>query len=563
MPDIVLIHPAMQANMRHKRILPLGLLYLASYLRRRQPRLKIRVIDAHIENLTPDQTVQQILAEGAPTIVGIGFWTPHAPFAYRLSALLKQHAPSTLRVFGGVHPTMMPQEATEHADVCVLHEGETPFAALVDAVTSSDSWTEIPGIAWREHGQVRSNPTAPFIAELDSLPFPAWDLVRIAKYNTPLHIVGGPRLPIIMSRGCPYNCTFCVSPYLWKRTVRWRSAGNVVDEMAAAIKLYGLNQYHFWDDNLLLDSRIVEDLCQEILNRGLAIKWVGLSRAAHVVKHRSLLRLMKRAGCVGIEIGIESADVEALKNLHKEQTTSEVEAALRYQTEAGLTPLYTLMAFNPGETASGYYLQTKFINQSLNSKGGHKLYVGQFCTAYPGTAFFTEALKLGQLLAEGWQDYHHHNIKFLPFSLLNDKPKVTVPRLDLRRQFVMLLESYLWRYDAYPDPTNRTAVLRRMLQERRALKYLFSAATGERSLENLAQSIASLRFWDAKESLRVTAFLVMIGAQIGIFYSNDGNLTKELQPEEIRFNRRGPNLVYRALNLADRVFNLFQRGKDR
>ncbi|MBN2055900.1 B12-binding domain-containing radical SAM protein, partial [bacterium] len=507
------------------------------------------LVDAHVENLDIAAAITRIMRTGAPDVVGIGYWTPQAPYTYALSDAIRRASPGTVILHGGVHPILLPEESLAHADACLLHESERSLVSFLQVLEDRHAWSTVSGIALIREGELHKQAPAPFIPDLDSIPFPAWDLADMNRYDTPLHVVGGRRLPIIMSRGCPYSCSFCVSPYIWLRTVRWRSAANVVDEMALAIKRYGLNQYHFWDDNLLLDRRRVESLCEEILTRKLRIKWVGLSRASHVVKRRELLPLLRRAGCVGIEVGIESADVEALKVLHKQQTTSEVEEALRLQSEAGMTPLYTLMAFNPGETITGYHLQTEFINRLINRDGGRKLYVGQFCTAYPGTEFYREAPKLGMVLAEGWQDYHHHNIKFLPNSLLDDRPLRRLDRLGWRHRFVVLLESYLWRYDAYPDPRSRGSLLRRFAIEWRALTALFAAADGGHTVRELAGAIAAGTGDDHRESLRIVAFMVMIGGQIGIFASVGA--ADNVHAREIRFNRRAPNRLYRLLARLD------------
>jgi radical SAM superfamily enzyme YgiQ (UPF0313 family) len=539
---VLLLHPALPANRRHKRILPLGLLYLAAYLRESREDVRVEILDAHILDLDLEQAVARVL-EAAPDLLGIGYWTVQAPFAFALSERVKAARPETVVVHGGVHPSSCPEEAAARADYVVLSEGERTLVALVDALRSGSDPAALPGVARLEDGALRRSPPGGFIGNLDELPLPAWDLVPIERYDTPLHVVGGRRLPIIASRGCPYNCAFCVSPLLWQREVRWRSGANVAREMAEAGARYGIDQFHFWDDNLLLNRKIVEEICGAILERGLAVRWVALTRADHLVQHADLLPLLRRAGCIGIEIGIESANPEALQYYEKDQSLATIERALRLQRQAGMTPLYTLMAFSPGETLSAYYFQTRFINRVLGNGRGHRLFVGQFATAYPGTRFFEEVGEQGMVLARSWDDYHHHNIKFLPTSLLEDVPELTVRRLGWQDLFVLLLESYLWRYDAYPCGFDR----RRLLAERRALRRLVPLIDGRRSLREIAERLHEAAAWPRDEAYRFTAFTLMIMAQAGLVRSAGPPSGEPVRPRRVRFNRWYANLVYDLL----------------
>jgi len=543
--SVLLVHPALPSNPRHKRILPLGLLYLGAYLRRERPNIRTTIIDAHILNLSLDDVADRIL-QAQPDLVGMGYWTAQAPFARDLSAKLKASQPGIIIVHGGVHPTSCPEEAAQWSDLVLMHEAENELVELTDRLNRGEDGSLTSGAAVWRNGGLQTQPPAPFISDLDSLPLPAWDMVPIERYDTPLHVVGGRRLPIIASRGCPYNCAFCVSPLIWKRKLRWRSGRSVAAEMAEAGQRLGINQFHFWDDNLLINPEVVNDMCNEIIDRRLDVRWVALTRAEHVVRHADMLRLLRNAGCIGIEIGIESADPKALQYYAKDQSLGTVEQAMRLQRQAGMTPLYTLMAFSPGETLSGYYFQTRFINRLTRNARAHRLFVGQFATAYPGTRFYQEASQQGQLLVQGWDSFHHHNIKFLPHSLLDDVPELTVNRLRIQDVFVLLLESYLWRYDVHPNGFDRG----RARQEYAALSALVKLIDGRRSVRTIGGEIAKLAVWDEAESLRFAAFTLMIMAQAGLARSAGQRYDEEVRPRAVSFNRWYANVVYRGLAAA-------------
>src|SRR3989338_6475585 len=164
-------------------------------------------------------------------------------------------------------------------------------------------------------------------------------------------------MPVIGSRGCPYNCSYCVSPLIWLREVRWRSPENVIEELKEIIKKFQIPQFHFWDDNFLLNREYVIGLCEGILKENLKIKWIGLTRASHVQKNKDLIDLLAKAGCIGLEVGIESANPETFLQIHKEENLAVIEEIAKLQKDNGMYPLFTYMAFNPGETINGYYLQ--------------------------------------------------------------------------------------------------------------------------------------------------------------------------------------------------------------
>jgi radical SAM superfamily enzyme YgiQ (UPF0313 family) len=211
---------------------------------------------------------------------------------------------------------------------------------------------------------------------------------------------------------------------MWERKVRWRKPVRIVDEMEEAIKKLNINQFHFWDDNLMMKKGHIIELCNEIIRRGLKVNWCGLTRASHVIKHKDVLPLMKEAGCVGMEIGIESFTEDSTELVRKGEGTGEMAEASMELERAGIAPLYTHMLFNPGETINGYYQKQVFLNE-VNSKNTAFLAdsrLGQASTPHRKTDFEKEAKNLGEVFVEDLSHYIHQRINFIPNSLLNDVP---------------------------------------------------------------------------------------------------------------------------------------------
>lgn len=529
--DVILIQPPLPANERHKRVLPLGLAYLAAYLRNAVPDVAVAIVDAHAEDLSLESVIGHIDDRCRPDqrlVVGMSYWSLQAPAAYALSSMVRRRWPEAVIVHGGVHASVMPEESLCHADYCVLREGELTFSELVAALRDEQKPTGIPGCAWKSDGSAVLGRPRDFVADLDSLPFPAWDLLNMELYRTPLHIVGGPRVPVIGSRGCPYRCVYCGSPLMWGGRLRWRSPGNVLDEMGEIIRRYGIPQFHFWDDNLMLDRGYVEGLCEGMLQRGMDVRWTGLTRASHILKNGDLMPLLRRAGCIGLEIGIESANAETFAAIGKNEDLAEIMQVAALHKKNGMYPMFTYMAFNPGETIWGYWRQARFIDGMLEGLPPAEyfqptpfpVYVGQFCTPHAGTALFRQAPQKGIVLSDGWDDHYHHQINFIPNSLLDDVPQKTRRRL-LKKHFALL--NYLLQVAFWSD-FNRSRTEREQRRElarfRRFSRLFYRMCRGRLSMRDIARIAQWKLGLGGNEGLRFAAFITYVLAQMGLIRSS-------------------------------------------
>lgn len=525
--DLVLIQPPLPANERHKRVLPLGLAYLAACARERIPGLRVRIVDGQALGLTQDEIVARVL-DARPSVAGITYWTCQAPAAHALSRALRARDPRIAVVHGGIHATLFPVAALETADYCVMREGEETFVELLRSLAGKGKRPgEIAGLAWRDGREPRVNPPRPLIEDLDALPFPAWDLLPMEAYDSPLHVVGGRRLPIIGSRGCPYGCTYCGSPLMWGRRVRWRSPENVLAEMRAAIAKLGLSQFHFWDDNLMLDRRYIERLCGLIVEERLPVRWTGLTRASHVARNGDLMGLLKQAGCIGLEVGIESANPDTFSQIEKDEDLQVIREVARLHKAQGIHPLFTYMAFNPGETISGYYSQARFIDELVSGLPWYEhfhplpfpLYTGQFSTPHMGTKLHDEAPRLGMVLAEGLEDYHHHRINFVPNSLLDDVPVRNSPALDLYqyRLCAMALTYSFWAEFNAAVPLDAQRLL--LAKYRDTLALFWKLANGGRTLRAIADAVHRRRGVERRQAVRFVAFTALVLGQTGVITS--------------------------------------------
>ena len=300
-----------------------------------------------------------------------------------------------------------------------------------------------------------------------------------------------------------------------------------MDEMERIYRKLGVHAFHFWDDNLLLVPDRVEKLCKLIMDRELEIEWIGLSRAEHINRARDILPLMRKAGCIGIEVGIESVNPNNYIDINKHQDFEEVRAALYAQKEAGLYPLFTYMVFNPGETINGYYFQKNFLDYLQSGLGWFKyfhyftfpLYLGQFCTPYPGTPLHENVGHLGIVLLDEWEDRHHHQINFIPNSLLEDVPLLAMNKIAVEYIYLYLRAILTAFWNDFNSTSDTGEYSNNLLMYLKLLTPFLSKCTGEFTLRQIIARLSKEYSISYNAVARATSFCVYIFAQLGLIRS--------------------------------------------
>ncbi len=517
---ILFIHSPFPVNHRHKLVLPISISQIASFLRDNNKNVDLSLLDAHINVLT-EEDILEYIAEKKPEIIGFGYWTCQAPFVFNLSKKIKESYPEITLIHGGIHASFSFKETLDYCDVVVIGEGEKTFSDLIYAKQNNLNLENIRGIVFKNKGKIiKTAPQFPLI-NLDELPLPAYDLFDLNKYIKgnlrELHVIGGKRMPLFSSRGCPYNCNFCLSPKMWGKNVRWKSVQKVINEIIHLNKSYGFTRFQFYDDNFLLNRSFVEELCEKILQSGSDIKWVALSRAIHVIENQDLLLKMKKAGCVGVEMGLETADDYILEKINKEQKINLIDKAVILQREAGLKPLYTAMVFCSGETISSISKFRDYIEKKIPESVEYSFFspikfisLGQFFTPYPGSDFFNNHLEEGMVLSLNWEDFFHHQINFLPNSLLEDIP-IRTGRLDDKviDDCLKVAEISLFRY--FTGNQNQDEYNKELME--RVCKRFFSLIDGKRKIIEISQLVSDEDNIELATILRFIALNTIVLAQ--------------------------------------------------
>jgi radical SAM superfamily enzyme YgiQ (UPF0313 family) len=348
-PEIVLLRPPFyefEGSRGHSMDIPLGLLSIAAVLESRNYRVSLydgRVegqdvalrrehrggcwvgaswdeIDAHIRKTRPD-------------VAGISCpYTTQAEAAFKLAEVVKGVDRGILTVMGGPYASVRPEEILERCadvDLVVMGEGEYGLCEVMEFREGRRPLGSIEGLAYRSGGRTVRNARRAPIQCLDDLPLPAYHLIDLEKYfelkkKSRRHDLSRPRfdypgsersLAFISSRGCPFNCVFCSIHLHMGRRYRAHSAGYVLDHIEHLVSAYGVNHFHFEDDNLTLDRERFDRILDGIEKRGLALTWDTPNGVRADTLDRPLLEKCRRTGCVYLIMGVESGDQHVLDTI--------------------------------------------------------------------------------------------------------------------------------------------------------------------------------------------------------------------------------------------------------
>jgi radical SAM superfamily enzyme YgiQ (UPF0313 family) len=393
---------------------PLGLAYVAAAVR--EAGFAHSVIDATGEALdavspypgrddflVQGLTIEEIASRVDPAtdVVGIScMFSTLWPLVHRVADAVRQKAPGALLVLGGEHGTAVPEHvlATSPFDVVVLGEGEETFVELLRARAAGRPLAEVKGIAFRQDGRVASTGLSARRRDVDGIAPPAWDEFPITEYIARHQTNGmnlGRSMPMLGTRGCPFQCTFCSNPAMW--TQRWiaRDPRRLVDEMERYVRTYQVTNFDFQDLTAIVKRQWIVDFCRELIARELNITWQMPSGTRAEVFDAEVADLLYRSGCRALAFAPESGSPAILKAVKKQVDLDHMLTAMRAAVKRGLKLSCFIVIGFPDDTPATLG-QTLSLIRRMAVLGVYDVAVSKF-VPYPGSELFRRLQREGKI----------------------------------------------------------------------------------------------------------------------------------------------------------------------
>jgi anaerobic magnesium-protoporphyrin IX monomethyl ester cyclase len=323
---------------------PLQLLHVASALQ--QGGYHVRIADLRLEDL-------RSLDLGDPVFVGITCMSgQQINYGLQFARRVRAERPRCPIVWGGVHPTLLPEQtaASECVDVVVRGESELVVAALADALAAGEPLDDVNGLTFKSQGAMTSTPDADLI-DLDRIPLELpFDLLRLEKYPT----TQAGRFHIQTSRGCPHQCGFCYNSIFNKRRWRGKSPGRVVDEIQSVLERFPhVKIIDPVDDNFFVDRERVESICTGLLSHGVRVAWRANCRFDYLATYdEEFVSLLEKAGCMELDFGGESGSERMQSFVCKDVTADEILTSVTnlHRWAPSIEPFVSWLSGLPDET---------------------------------------------------------------------------------------------------------------------------------------------------------------------------------------------------------------------
>ena len=380
-------------NDQYMHWFPQGLAYIAAVLLREGYEVEIYNQDVHHY---PESHLLHYLDTKKFDAIGLGFIAGYYQYkkALKISEAINRSRNRPFYIIGGHGPTPEPEYFLKKtgADAIVMGEGEITIVELLDALKNKKAFHQIKGIAFRDGDNVIINERRSLIGDIDGILFPAYELFPMEYYR----LLRQPNcskvdfvIPMLSGRGCTFKCNFC---YRMDKGFRPRSSEHIIEEIRFLKANYGVTYIAFGDELLMSSRNRTIELCNDFIKHKIDIKWDCNGRLNYARK--DVLEMMKKAGCVFINYGIEVMDDQILKNMNKALTTRQIIKGIEATLEVGISPGFNIIFGNIGENRETLKKGVKFL---LKYDDGAQMRTIRPVTPYPGCDLYYYALKKGLL----------------------------------------------------------------------------------------------------------------------------------------------------------------------
>lgn len=374
-------------------VFPLGLAYIASVCRNAGHEVKIYNQDVYH---WPESHLLDLLNREYFDVVGVGVIGGYYQYKklLKISEAVNRAKNRPFYVIGGHGPSPEPEYFLKktQADVAIIGEGEITIVELLDALERKKELSAVHGIAFMKNDKCIQTPRRKLIQNIDEIPLPAWDLFPLDHYALlrEANIRNSERCMLVLSgRGCTFKCNFC---YRMDKGHRARSPESIIEEIKILQKDYFISYIDFQDELLMSSVHRTVELCESFIKSKLKFKWFCNGRLNYAKP--DVLKLMKEAGCVFINYGIESLDEKALRAMNKALTVKQIITGIENTLGVGISPGFNIIFGNIGETAESLKAGVDFL---LKYDDHAQLRTIRPVTPYPGSPLYYYAIEKGLL----------------------------------------------------------------------------------------------------------------------------------------------------------------------
>lgn len=433
--DVLLLTPI--DPLAYQIIPDLGLMYLAASLR--EAGFEVDIRDCRRLGWSMGDLAAYV-REVRPLVVGIKSHTNEAARVGRMADVVRREHPSAVIAVGGPHPSMNPKgalSAMPGVDFAFIGEAEISFPLFVRWIKDGGKGTppqDVHGIAWREEGRaVIREPR--FVEDLDQLPLPAWDLMPPDTYPDEaagIFVPSFPAAPMMLSRGCPFQCAYCGCRYISGTKIRYRSPQNVLQEIDLLEREYHVKSFTFVDDNFTWRKKSAAALFEALAQKDPRVWFTFPNGVRSDSLDLEMIELMERAGCYLIGLGIESGVPATIKRMNRAQMPPEIRKTvqlIRQSSNIQITGFFILGY--PGET----FEEVKQTISFAKSLPIHHAHFSQFMPI-PGTPVYEEMIAKG-LIKDNGLDLE---------MVTNDKAALDLPGLPSKKLLRLQRTAYMGFY---------------------------------------------------------------------------------------------------------------------
>ena len=490
---------------------PLSPAYLAGSLA--HAGHEVRIIDAVGEALdqTYDCDIYPLVANGLrhdeivklidprTDLIAIScLFTSEWPVVRKILCAVRNSLPNITVVGGGEHITAEPAYSLNDCDAldyAALGEGEETIVDLANAIDHGRDICSVAGLAYKnDTGDVVFSDPRKRIKDIDDIPLPRWDLTPIENYLEKGFSFGvnrGRTIPMLATRGCPYQCTFCSSPNMW--TTRWvaREPELVADEIEIYIKNYGISNVDFYDLTAVVRRDWIINFAQQLIDRKLNITWQLPSGTRSEALDKEVLKYLYESGCRNLSYAPESGSPRVLKRIKKKVDTDRMIESMRTAVACGLNVKANIIFGFPDETHTDIWRSLHFISR-MAINGINDVSVWTF-SPYPGTEMYSELKKKGHI-AEFNDDYFAALLSYADLkNVVSWDEKLSARYLKLYRLFGLILFYFL---SYLSNPLRLIRTLRNIISDRHESRMEMTLSIFLKRLGLLSSKVTSQRQYE-------------------------------------------------------------------